>query len=658
MNEDIFYKYNLYTLENKYTQIKFIEFLDTHILLNKSVEIFICDIINNLYELIITGEVIDISQINLPDIEKNLELILIDDATYISYKSISDQSLSEFVFNKFLQRIFKKDGHNNETHSIQNYIHAWLEQKLALNIVKDSRFKSLYIIKSLIKKTEMLENFYTYLIENISGDFILVNKEELVEINISSTKILDSMRMYDEEYFDNYEHSLKTQSKNNLWNYVQVATINSDYMMLNKEYSFRSSILIKNNISFWIKFWDNLKQPVIQDCIFHSFFNFEPKQYLQLVSSLIDKNTITKSDLNVLLLIVAQNYFSASYNLTEHFLIYEDSERKNKKNEFLFKLGIKEQKKWTGEKKKNYETLIISLQKKLPKSDIEDWIFSYRPKVINNYKPNEIYNNEINLLIEIYKERFDGVYNIKLNSFNLQKFNFYVEILKEQQDKNFSINLFEVVIEFISTKHFFWDKTYAEPYWSTLKGLGFILSLQDDFIMKSQDLIDKFKTVHQGWNSSKIDFLSLEKESFIYCSIVFVFENEATFENDSEKVLFFKRVLNHILMQVRSSYFDTSNHYEIPLHLLFLVSNQIFPEIKEYFETELIENYDNLYSLLTIISKDKIELADSSKKLLTRRLKEEFIFTKRKFGNRNEKEKIQDLDQILNQLNLENKNVE
>ena len=61
----------------------------------------------------------------------------------------------------------------------------------------------------------------------------------------------------------------------------------------------------------------------------------------------------------------------------------------------------------------------------------------------------------------------------------------------------------------------FWDRTYAEPYWSALKGLGFIISQQDNPIQKAKELISKFKTIHQGWKPSKIDFLPLINESFI-----------------------------------------------------------------------------------------------------------------------------------------------
>lgn len=119
------------------------------------------------------------------------------------------------------------------------------------------------------------------------------------------------------------------------------------------------------------------------------------KEYLQLVFKLTDEKTVVKSDLKVLLFIVAHNYFETSNKLTERFSIYEDSERKNERNEQFFEKGIEQQKGWLEVKKKNYENIIQSLKKTLSNSEIEDWIFSYRPRTNSRrHKPNDIYNLE------------------------------------------------------------------------------------------------------------------------------------------------------------------------------------------------------------------------------------------------------------------------
>ena len=94
----------------------------------------------------------------------------------------------------------------------------------------------------------------------------------------------------------------------------------------------------------------------------------------------------------------------------------------------------------------------------------------------------------------------------------------------------------------------------------------------------------------------------------------------------------------------------------MPLHLLFLVANQIFSDVKEFYEQELIDNYDNFYSLLAILSNDKIPLLDNSKEQLKKRLDIEFLLLKRQFNNRKQKDKVQELEKMIETLKLEEKN--
>ncbi|MDD3044408.1 MAG: hypothetical protein PHF33_02965 [Candidatus Delongbacteria bacterium] len=658
MNKDIFYKYDFYVLERIYPERKFVEILEGISSLNESIKPFISNVSDLLHTSIKDDKNVEVTEVASLNIDKELENILADNPLYTLYKAHSERSLSEFVFNKFLSRIFKKDGHNNENYVIQDYIHSWLEKNLALHIVQDSRFSSLEVLKSLLDKTEMLHGFYVDLIENLPTEWVLNKKEEWVNVNVSPDKLLDAVRTYDKEFVNEYESSISKLPKENLWNFVQEATRHSNYMMLNYEFSFISSVLIRKDISLWIEFWDNLKLPIIQDCVFISSLNFSPQEYLQLVSKLTDEKTFVKSDLKVLLFILANNYFETSNKLTERFSIYNDSERKNERNEQLFEEGIEKQKEWIEVKKKNYENIIQSLMKTLSNSEIEDWIFSYKPRTNSRqYKPNDIYNSEIKLLTETYKEKFVELLSLDLQSFNLQKFNFYVEVIKDKEDKKNASTLLEAMTNFISSDKFFWDRTYAEPYWSALKSLGFVICRQDNPILTAKELINKFKTIHQGWNPSKIDFSPLVKESFICSGVVMLFENESAFRDKNEKESFFKELLNHILTQDRFSHIDNSEYYQMPLHLLFLVANQIFSDVKEYYEQELIDNYDNLYLLLSILSNDKIPLSDKSKELIRKRLDSEFLLRKRQFSNRNQKDKVQELEKMIERLNLENSKI-
>lgn len=657
MTEEIFYQYDFYTLEQKYAENEFIKILDNEPSLDSVIDSFIKDVVGLLFTSIKDKDPksIEISTIQLPQIETELERILKGNFFYdIYFESNSENKLSEVVLNKFLNRVFRKDGFNDEKFIIQGYIHAWLEKRLAMGIVKDPRFSSVAKLTSLIGKTEMLHRFYTYLVKNIPQDWILDNRKDWVNISVSPERFLDSIRTFDKGYFHHYIELLDSTDKSDLWDYTLAATRGSDYAMLNQEFSFRSSVLITNNKLLWIEFWSNLKLPVIQDCVFHSFLYFKPQQYLRLVNALVSGKIILESDLNVLLLILAKNYFDASYRLTERLAFYDNEDKITPENRALFKEGQVYYKKWLEEKKIYYKNFIEDLHTHLNQNDIENWIFNYKPRINNSptYKPNEIYNSEIELLTSIYKSYYNQSTDFDLQSFNLQKFNFYVGILKESEDKKFGSNLLEAIINFISSDKFHWDKTYAEPYLSALKGLGFLLSQQKNSILRAKELINKFKVIHQGWNPSKIGFAPLVKESFIYSGVALLFENDRAFKKDSDKEQFFKVLLNHILMQDRYSQIDNSEYYQMPLHLLFLVVNQMFTEVKEYYERELIYNYDNLYSLLAILSSDEEPICDNSKTLMKERLDKEFLLEKRQFSNRSQKDKVLELENMIEALNL------
>ncbi|KAB1064073.1 hypothetical protein [Salibacter halophilus] len=652
MNKEIFYKNDLYTLEWKYTELEFIELLDTFSALNNLITPFINNVTNSIYDSIKKNNTIKVTDFDLPNIADELERSLSHNQLYKSYKNHTEQSLSRFTFNKFLQRIFEQDGDNNESHTIQRYFHSWLEKKLAQNITQDSRFNSFEVLRSLMNKTQMLHVFYNHVILNIPKYWVKSKKTKWVEVTVSSEKLLESMRVYSKEYFENYIDSLQIQPKENLWSYTQEVTLNSDYIMLNHEFSFISSVLIKKDVSLWIEFWDNLKLPIIQDSVFHSLSDFRPHQYLELVNELVNKKKSFKSKLKVLLFILAKNFFDASLRLTERLSIYESPERKNERNKQFFHKGVKQQKEWNKEKKQYYDKIIKLLKKQLSNSEIEDWIFSYKPRTTNRqFKPNKIYNSEIKLLTKTYRKN-SGLLKPDFRSFNLQKFNFYIEITQKKEDNELASSLLEAITNYISSDKFFWDKSYSEPYFSAFKGLGFILSKQDNPIQKGEELINNFKTIHQGWNPSKIDTTPLIKESFVCCGVALLIENDEAFKDKSQKEQFFKRLLNHILKQDRYSQFDNSEYYQMPLHLLFLVASKVFLDVKEYCEQQLIDYYDNLYSLLLILSSSEKSICDSSKMLINERLNREYLFLRKKLNNSNQADKVQELEKMLNVLNL------
>lgn len=639
MTKDIFYQYDFYTLEQKYLENEFIKILDEVPDLNESVDPFIHTVIDLIFKSIQENMKKEaVPQVEIPHVDKIIADALKGNVRYDAYFDANPKNkLSEIVFKKFLSRVFGKDGFNDEKHIIQNYINSWLEKRLALAIVKDKRFNSVEILIALIWKTEMLHGLYHYLVQNIPYNWIKENKKDWVTVNVSAENILDSVRTFDKEYFINYLERLKPNKDTELWEFINDVTHGSDYAMLNEEYSFKSEVLLKNDLLLWIEFWDNLNLPIIQDCMFTYCFESQPHRYLEVVNILVSRKINIKSDLNFLLLLIAKNYFDSSFKLTERLAFYEEEDRIKTGNESFFKAGQQYYKEWLIEKPNLYSILIKDLQIQLKYTDIEDWIFSYKPRRKNNNHFNksiELYNTEIELLTDVYKSSFVLLEDFSLHLFNLQKFNFYAELIHETGKKHMAEKLLDTLFSYLTSDKFFWDKSFSEPHWSTLKGMSYLISLHVDPIQITKELIDKFKVSHQGWKPVKIDYKPITAESFIYCGIGLIFEHPTAFRDDRHKELFFKELLDIILTQDRYSQVDNSDYYQLPLHLLFLVANQVYPVVKQYFELELIQNYDSLFSLLAILTSDKGSISVQSKPLMAERLKEEFLVEKRKLNNR------------------------
>ena len=111
--------------------------------------------------------------------------------------------------------------------------------------------------------------------------------------------------------------------------------------------------------------------------------------------------------------------------------------------------------------------------------------------------------------------------------------------------------------------------------------------------------------------------------------------------------MFFQKLSNLFLCQHRYSLMP--NYYQIPINILYLVATQIYLEVKEYFEEELITGYDNLFSLLFILS-GGTTISNNSKQLLAKRLDKELLIEKKLLTNRKQNDVIIKLDKMLEQL--------
>ena len=185
-----------------------------------------------------------------------------------------------------------------------------------------------------------------------------------------------------------------------------------------------------------------------------------------------------------------------------------------------------------------------------------------------------------------------------------------------------------------------------------MRGMAILLSSTANTLLKIDEIIKDFKVSHQGWKIADIDYKPLIKESFVYCGIGLIFENNTVFKDEIQRENFFKQFSQMILNQDRFSRVNNSKYYQKPLYILFLIVNQVYKEQKDYYEESLISGIDDLFALLEIFRNSEYNMSKDVKSLLEKRLRDEFLIERRKYNNRTLRDKAEFLDKILDELNI------
>ncbi len=581
------------------------------------------------------------------------------------FSSVKDESISGKLytnaFNKLCRRIFLKDGHNDEKFIVQSYVHYWLENCLAKMISVDNRFCQLSILLKLIRQAEMLHHFYSSLKKYIPEKWITNQLKEWTKSNKNPNNVLESIRTFDKNYFKGYELRMQEIRNFTPWHFISETTRFSDHAMFNDEFSFKSVILFEKDIAAWVLFWDNLKLPILQDIPFH-YYQY-PKDILNIAKEIVKQKPKITSNISHLACILLKNLFESSLRVTERLSFYSNDERLEsisqfEKDETIIASGKKANEEWVVENKEIYKEIINVLKEVLSSKDIEEWTFSYKQRSSPQNQYTDHYNSEIEIIVDTYSSHvktlsIDKKIEGLKDNFSFQKFNFVIsEINSLTLSENQAKNLLLEMTDFVESESFFWDKTYSPPYWDALKGIGMLLSLTKKQVSVAVDLINRIKVHHEGWNIKFGDYMSTNRESFMLCGIILLLEHKDVFKNKKERVSFFKQLLSLILNQSRFSVMDKDNDYVLPLHMLCLVVNQIYPDMKLYFEKELVQNLDKLSTVLRILSSEDYPMKPSSKKILKQRMENEIVFEKRKLMRNKRRQDLELLETSIEKLGL------
>ncbi|MBS1773972.1 MAG: hypothetical protein JST82_14030 [Bacteroidetes bacterium] len=663
MKDEIFFQYDYFTILQMFDESEIIDLLNQDIELILLVQPSISLLVEDIYHAIT-----DISFTETKAMLLNEEIVNNIVKYHLSntkYFSILDEkiatSLFSIAFNAIRDKIFSETIPNNEKYVAQSHIQYWIENQMILLIVDDIRFSSPKILSDLIEKVNLSHRFYNRLIDSIPSKWIDNSPEEWIAAPKNPENVLESVRTYDRGSLENYK-DLEAQNLSS-WRYIEESGRYSDYVMLNEYYSLKSTVLLKHNIHLWVKLWDNFKIPLIQDAAF-SASSFSPTQFSEIAKQLVLQQSSLKTPIQYLILLLVKNIFESSVKTSERLSFYSNEEQikyySNQQNsEAMIAQGKLSLKSWEALKGESYIKVLTALKHIIPKAEIDEFIFSYTHRGQPQNLYTLIYNSEIDLLTDAYKNvYFQKGYSIALEdiqvNFNLEKFNFYISIIQKsgKADQIIVHGLLTQFTEFTNSKKFYWDRTYSPPYWNVIKGVGFLLSKCKSPLSEARGLINKVKVTHEGWKVNDIDYRNINRECFIYCGIALLFEHKDAFKDSSEKQIFFKELLGIVINQSRYSVFRDNENYLLPLHLCYLVACQVYKRMKKYFENEIIMTIDDLYTVLIILSSEKYEISKGSRKKLEYRFNKEYPYELRMLKRNRLQDKIKSYANAIDILKL------
>lgn len=580
------------------------------------------------------------------------------------YEAVKDNKITSNLFSNALlklnNRLFEKNGVNDEGYLLQSYISYWLENNLAKALIKDVRFKSYVAITKVLYQAELLHHFYDALKDTIPYSWIDGEREAWTGVKQDQKNILDSIRSFDKEYFLGYEAQLVKYQAYSSWKYIYESTRFSDHAMFNDEYAFKNRVLLERSVALWVKFWDNLKLPILQDI---PFIYIENPSYIKDISrELVKRKDSINTNPKHLAFILLNNLFENVLRVQENLSFYIDSEKISALSQFerhdkILTKGAELYALWEDEKITIYSQTFQSLLEIVSIDEMSEWVFTYSHRSTIRGDYDAAYNTEVDRLVTAFnpyigRDTFESQIQHIDNNFNLRKFDFLAKQIDGENNKAYAEILLNSLTKYVRTDSFYWDGTFSSTYWPTLKSIGRLISLLSDPVAMSKSMINDFKVIHEGWNIAKIDYRLTQAESFIYCGNILLLEHESVFTESTLRDEYFNYLLKVIISQTRFNISKINNDYTLPLYLLGLVVNQMYPELKNFYELSLIEDLDDLNTIVAILSNDNYELSQDSEKLLRARVEIEFNLKKRQFMQRGQSEEIVKLENGIKKLNI------
>lgn len=182
----------------------------------------------------------------------------------------------------------------------------------------------------------------------------------------------------------------------------------------------------------------------------------------------------------------------------------------------------------------------------------------------------------------------------------------------------------------IGRDDFFWSMNLDD---TTLREMRCWLNLISLLYKKySLELLDRNLTIWEGYNTTPLKeiYKQQRRECFVMSTLVLLLERDDYFENDNEKLLFFKQIAQCVIKQCHCCIFerDIQQNYYQPLLLLEFVATQILNAAKDWYHSLLLEELDDFMVLLRILTDGNAVLTTEHIQTLAKRKSQEWIYIK------------------------------
>jgi len=317
----------------------------------------------------------------------------------------SKQIDTEYLFSRILDRLVSNLGICSEPIELNDILIDWIVDKLINQIVKDDRYSDYTLLLELIEKGICLNNFSNKLVKKIPVNWIGIDLDSWINVKYKTLKDIS----YTVHGFESsLEDDIEVDEKLSTFEFVNLKTKDSGYIMLKDEYSIKANLIRRYSIDEWIKYWDRLDNLNLQ---YSLIYFYQPEQIIEVTDALIRNKLNIQTKSKYLLILLLKCFFERSKSITEKLDFYNKrdnlSDNLNENEISIFEEGAKALENWNSNKVILYKSLIKQSLEVLSIVDIEQWIFSHPYLSNSGNNITDLHNSELIILQTILSEFLD-----------------------------------------------------------------------------------------------------------------------------------------------------------------------------------------------------------------------------------------------------------